>query len=350
LLEDGIDPIAQKRAAKAERIAAAAKTVTFGEAAADFYRAHSPSWGHPKHAAQWRSTVLGLTANGAPAEADHCKILRPLPVRSIDTPLILSVLKPHWHDKPETMSRVRARIASVLDYAKAAGYRTGDNPAAWDVIGKLLPARGRLVPVNHYGAIDYRNVPAFVAELRQREGAAARALEFLIHTAARTGEVLGARWSEIDLAEKAWRIPRERMKGAREHVVPLAPEAIELLQGLYRESDSPAGYVFLSPRSGEPWSATALRAVMQRMGRTETPHGFRSSFSDWASEKTAHSNHAIELSLAHSIGAAAEKAYRRGDMLQKRRRLMADWAKYCSSPPVTVPKIGKVVVPMRGRA
>jgi integrase len=349
LLEDGVDPLVQKREAKAQRIAEKARTVTFGEAAADYYRAHSPSWGHPKHVAQWRASVLGLTANGKPAEADYCKVLRPLPVRSIDTPLILNVLKPHWHDKPETMSRVRARIASVLDYAKAAGYRTGDNPASWDVIGELLPARSKLVPVDHYEALPYRDVPAFMQALRAREGTAARALAFLILTAARTTEVLGAKQREIDPVDAIWTIPASRMKAGKEHRVPLAPEVLELLRGLYSEGDSPDSFVFLSPRSGEPWSATALRAVMQRMGYSATPHGFRSSFSDFAHETTSYSNHTIELSLAHSIGAAAEKAYRRGDMLMKRRKLMEAWAKYCTSPPA-VQKAGETVVLIRGRS
>jgi integrase len=349
LLADGVDPLAQKREAKAQRIAAAVKAITFGECATDYYRAHSPSWSHPKHVAQWRASVLGLTANGAPAAGDYCKILRPLPVQSIDTPLILNTLKPLWHDKPETMGRVRARIASVLDYAKAAGYRTGDNPASWNVIGKLLPARGKLTPVNHYEAVDYRLVPQFVAELRKREGTAAAALLFLIYTAGRTSEVLQATFREINFDEALWELPAERMKADRPHKVPLAPEALELLRGLYREGDSNDSYVFLSPRSGEPWSATALRAVMQRMGYSATPHGFRSSFSDWSHEQTGHSNHAIEISLAHSIGAAAEKAYRRGPMIDKRRKLMEQWAKYCTNPPV-VQVEGKVVPMGRGRS
>jgi integrase len=300
--------------------------------------------------AQWRASVLGLTANGAPAEADYCKTLRSLPVQAIDTPIILNTLKPLWHDKPETMSRVRARIASVLDYAKAAGYRQGDNPCAWSVVGKLLPARGKLAPVNHYEAVDYRLVPRFVAELRKREGStAAKALEFAIYTAARTTEVLQATYGEVDFDSAMWVIPASRMKAEKEHRVPLAPEALELLRGLYRESNSPDSYVFLSPRSGKPWSATALRAVMQRMGYSATPHGFRSSFSDWSHEQTAHSNHTIELSLAHAVGSEAEQAYRRKDMIEKRRKLMEQWATYCTSPPVAQEAEGKVVS-MRGRA
>jgi integrase len=349
LLQDGIDPIEQKRAIKAQQVAEAARVVTFGECATDYYRAHSPGWTHEKHAAQWRATVLGLTLSGRPAEGDHCRILRPLPVQSIDTPLILSVLKPHWLTKTETMSRVRARIASVLDYAKACGYRQGDNPASWDVIGKLLPSPGKIATVEHFAAIDYRQIPAFVAALRQREGVAARALEFLVYTSARTAEVLNAVWGEIDLDGALWEIPAERMKAERPHKVPLAPEAIVLLRNLYSEGDGDDGFLFIGPQPGKPLSETSLRAVMRRMGRAEVPHGLRSSFSDWAHESTGYSNHTIEISLAHSIGAAAEKAYRRGAMLEKRRKLMAAWARYCTSPPVAQTAEGKVVS-MRGQS
>jgi integrase len=348
LLHDGIDPVDQKRAIKAQQVAEAARVVTFGEAATDYFRAHSPSWSHPKHVSQWRASVLGLTANGAPAEGDYCKILRALPVQSIDTPLILSVLKPFWHNKPETLSRVRARIASVLDFAKAAGYRTGDNPAAWDIIGKLLPARGKIAPVNHYGAVDYREVPAFVAELRKREGTAAQALLFLVYVACRTTEALHATWREINFDDAMWVIPASRMKAGKEHKVPLAPEVLALLRGLYREGDSDDGLVFIGAQPGKPLSPPAMASVMKRMGFSAVPHGFRSSFSDWAHERTGHSNHAIEISLAHSVGSETEKAYRRGEMLEKRRRLLADWARYCSTP--IAEKSGKVVVPMRGRA
>jgi integrase len=348
MLADGIDPIERKRAAKAERTAEQARSVTFGECATDYYRAHSPSWSHPKHVGQWRASVLGLTANGAPAEGDYCKILRPLPVQSVDTPLILHTLKPLWHEKPETMSRVRARIASVLDYAKAAGYRTGDNPASWDVIGKLLPSRGKIDKVAHFAAIGYREIPAFVQQLREREGTAARAIEFLTYTVARSTAAREATWREINFEEKLWEIPAERMKAERPHIVPLVPEVIELLQGLPREGDD--GLVFLGTRPGKPLTDLSLMTLMRKMGRSETVHGLRSSFSDWAHERTAHSNHAIELSLAHSIGTEVEKAYRRGAMLEKRRQLMEAWARYCTSPPAVQEAKGKVVVPMRGRS
>jgi integrase len=345
LLADGIDPLVRKREAKAERVAAAVRTVTFGEVAQDYFRAQSPAWKHAKHISQWRSSVLGATPTG-PARPDYCRSLRPLPVAHVDTPIVLNVLKPFWNEKTESMSRLRARIASVLDYAKAAGYRSGDNPASWDVIGKLLPARGKLATVNHFAAVDYREVPNFVQQLREREGTVARALEFLVFTAARSAEAREATWGEIDFDAKVWRIPAHRMKASRSHVVPLADPALELLRALPREDD---GLVFLGSQPGRPLSDLALMKLMRRMGRTEVVHGFRSSFSDWAHEQTGHSNHAIEISLAHSIGAAAEKAYRRGAMIEKRRQLMEQWAKYCTSPPVVQTAEGKVV-PMRGRS
>jgi integrase len=345
MLADKIDPIAAKRAAKAERIAEKARTISFGEVALDYFRAHSPSWGHPKHVAQWTSSVLGKTANGAPAKGDYCRVLRPLSVAQIDTPLILSVLKPHWHAKPETLSRVRARIASVLDYATAAGLRVGDNPAAWNIVGRLLPARGKIDKVAHFAAINYREIPFFVQQLREREGTAARAIEFLIYTAVRSTEAREARWGEIDFDEKVWRIPRERMKAAREHVVPLAPEVIELLQGLLREEGG--DLVFLGSQPGKALTDLSLMSLMRRMGRAETVHGFRSSFSDWAHETTSYPDNVIEMSLAHLVGSEVTRAYHRKDLLEKRRRLMVDWARFCSSPPPAAAQESGKVVPIR---
>jgi integrase len=339
-LRDGVDPIDAKRAAKATEVAAKARTVTFGEVAQDFFRAHSPSWNHPKSVQQWRATMLGTTMTGAPAEGDRCKVLRPLPVQSIDTPLVLSALRPLWQDKPDAMGRVRARIAAVLDYATAAGFRSGDNPAAANLIGKLLPTRGK--NGNHFAAVPYAEIPVVMTRLRQHDRPAARCLEFLIYTAARSAEARAATWDEINFDQAMWEIPSTRMKAEREHRVPLAPEVLALLRSLPREGD----LIFVGPKPGKPLTDLALMTVMRKLGRSETVHGFRSSFSDWAHERTAHSNHAIELSLAHSIGAAVEKAYRRGDMLEKRRKLMAEWARYCTSPPAA----GEVVSIGRGRA
>jgi integrase len=348
-IRDGIDPIDAKRAAKAAEVATKARAVTFGKCAADYFDAHSPGWGHPKHIQQWRASVLGLTMNGAPAAADYCKMLRSLPVQSIDTPLILSTLKPLWQDKPETGSRVRARIASVLDYAKAAGYRSGDNPAAWNVIGKLLPARDKLVAVNHFEAVPYNEIPSFVADLRAREGTAARCLEFIIYVSCRSSEAREAVWGEIKFDEAVWEIPAERMKSDRSHIVPLADPVLDLLRQLPREGEGDDALVFIGPKPGKPLSDLHLMSLMRKMGRSEVVHGFRSSFSDWGHERTAHSNHAIEISLAHAVGGAQERAYRRGPMLEKRRKLMEQWARYCTSPPVVQETEGKVVPMGRGR-
>ena len=271
-----------------------------------------------------------------------------MPVQTIDTPVVLAVLKPHWHEKPATLARVRSRIENVLDWAKAAGYRAGDNPAAWDIISKLLPAPNKVRKPEHFEAVHYNDLPAFVVELGKREGVAARALEFTILTAARTTEVREATWSEIDLAEKVWTIPAERMKAERDHLVPLSDEAINLLRNLLHEQPE-SDLVFIGQQRGKPLSDAAMRNVMQRMGHSEVPHGFRSTFSDWAHERTGHSAHAIEISLAHSVGSEAERAYRRGPMFDKRRKLMEQWSAFATTPPVAADKTTKIgkVVPMR---
>ena len=346
LLADGVNPIARKREAKAERIAAAAAAVTFGQCASDYFRAHSPSWKHPKHIAQWRASVLGLTMNGAPTEADYCKLLRPMPVAKIDTPIILSVLRPIWESKPKTMERVRARIAATLDFAKACQYRAGDNPADVAVIGKVLPVKGK--STNHFEAVPYSQIPGFMAALRAQEGTAARCLEFLVYTAARSAEAREAVQGEVKSAEAVWEIPSGRMKADRPHIVPLTPEVLGLLHRLPHEGDGDDALLFIGPRPGKPLTDLSLMRLMRKLGRTESVHGFRSSFSDWAHETTAFSNHAIEISLAHAVGGAQERAYRRGPMLEKRRRLMADWARYCCSP-VAAQEAAKVLQIGRGR-
>jgi integrase len=346
LLADGIDPLVQKHADRAARQAQAARAISFGECAEEFFRTNLPTWKNVQHVRQWAATVLGRTLGGKPVRHDYCRTLRRMPVQQIDTPVVMSVLKPIWHDKPETANRTRARIHAVLDWAKAAGYRTGDNPADWTIIGKLLPARGKVRKVEHFEALNYRELPAFMAALRKRHGTAARALEFLILCAVRTGSVLEARWPEIDLNEGVWTVPAERMKGGKEHRVPLSAEALELLRQLPREEGN--DFVFIGPHPGKPLSKAALMAVMKRMDRSEVVHGFRSSFSDWAHERTAHSNHTIEISLAHAVGSDVERSYRRGDMFEKRRRLMEAWCRYCCSPPAAEEKKGKVL-PMHAR-
>ncbi len=247
-----------------------------------------------------------------------------------------------WQVRTTTASRVRNRIELVLDWAAVRGYRPqgAPNPARWSGhLSEVLPAPGQIARITHHRAMPYLEVPALVSVLHQHEGSAARALIFAILTGARSAEALGATWAEIDHA--VWTVPASRMKARREHRVPLAPQVIELLEGLPREANNP--FLFIGSRPGAGLSETALAATLKRVGCDATVHGFRSSFSDWAHERSAFSNHEIELSLAHAIGSDVERAYRRGDMLDRRRKLMAAWARYC-----TTPSAAGAVVPLRG--
>jgi integrase len=239
---------------------------------------------------------------------------------------------------------VRGRIEAILDWATVRGHRSGDNPARWKGhLAEVLPRSADIAVANHHAALPYSQLPEFLAELRKREGVAARALEFCILTAARTNEVIGARWGEFDLKTGIWTVPAERMKGRREHRVPLSGRALEILRGLPEERGN--DFVFIAPR-GPRLSGMSMPAVMGRMGRQETVHGFRSTFSDWAHETTAYPAHVIEQSLAHSVGNKVEQAYRRGDLFAKRTKLMSDWAKYCT----TAKPVKGAVIPLRKAA
>jgi integrase len=330
---DGIDPVEDKKAAKAARALAAAKAMTFVDAAKAYHLQHEAKWRNAKHSAQFLST---LKAYAFP--------IGNLPVAAIDTGLVLKCIEPIWQTKTETASRVRGRIESVLDWATVRGYRTGDNPARWKGhLAEVLPSRGQIAKVEHHAALPWRELPTFMSELRTREGSAARALEFAILTAARTGEVIGALWSEIDFETATWVVPAGRMKGSREHRVPLSARAVELLQDLPREDGDE--HVFLGAQRGGGLSNMALAAVLKRMGRGQiTVHGFRSTFRDWAAETTNFPNHVVEMALAHVVGDRVEAAYRRGDLLTKRRQLAEAWTRFCTSPPV----VGGTVVPLRG--
>jgi integrase len=332
LLADGVDPLLRRREQRALKAAKAATAKTFGEVAEDHYRAVAPGWKHRNHAAQFLGTVLGRTPNGRPSKADYCRALRPLPVQAIGVAQVLAVLQPVWHEHPETASRVRARIENVLDRAKASGLCTGDNPASWDLVGKLLPARAKIAPVQNFARLPYQEVPAFLAELRGHEGSSARALEFQIHCAVRPTEAREAVWSEIDVEERLWIIPASRMKAAKEHRVPLTEPVLDLLRRLPREPGSP--FLFLGHQPGKPLSDAAVVSLMKRLGRhgEATPHGFRSSFSDFGHERTAAKDIVIEVCLAHAIGSAVARAYRRTDLLQHRRRLMDAWSAFLVSP------------------
>ena len=291
-------------------------------------------WGSEKHAGQWRKTVT-----------EYCGLIWEEPVDAIDTQAILSILKPIWETIPETASRLRGRIEAVLDYGKAHGLRSGENPAAWrGHLALILPRRQKLSK-GHHAALPYRDVPTFIATLRERESIQTLALEFAILTAVRSNEVLGARWTEVDLIENAWRIPAGRTKMAIEHRVPLSARAIEIIE---RMAETRSGdFVFPSQRRGQPLGHTSLRRIcaktlgdIRRQG-AGTVHGFRSSVRDWAGEETSFPREIADQWLAHSTGNAVEQAYRRGDALEKRRSLMDAWASYCE------PGTGGNVVPIR---
>jgi integrase len=269
-------------------------------------------------------------------------VMGELPVQAVDIGLILKVLEPIWTKKPETASRVRQRIENILDSAKARGFREGENPARWRAhLDKLLPARSKVRDVEHLAALPYPKSPAFLASLRAREAIAARALEFLILTAARTGEVIGARWSEIDLLDKVWTLPAARMKAHREHRVPLSTRALEILREMQtaRHRDNGDAYVFPGPKLGTPLSNMAFLMLLRRMELENlTVHGFRATFKTWVSERTSFQNEIAEAALAHVIGNKVEQAYRRGDLFEKRRRLMQQWSVFCTTAPAQEPQ------------
>ena len=316
---DGIDPIEVRRAEREQKKLDAAKSMTFDGCAAAYIDAHKAGWKNAKHRDQWPST---LNTYAGP-------VFGSLPVQAVDVGLVMKALEPIWQTKPETASRLRGRIESVLDWAAVRGYRKGDNPARWrGHLDKLLPARGKVRKVEHHPRLPYDELADFVAALRTQVGIAARALEFLILTATRTGEVIGARWEEVDLGEKIWVVPVARMKAGREHRVPLSPAAAGILEEMnkIRESD----FVFPGGKKGKPLSNMAMLAVLRRIGRNDlTAHGFRSSFRDWAAERTNFPREVAEMALAHTIGDKVGAAYRRGDLFQKRRQLMDGWAKFC---------------------
>lgn len=310
ILASGGDPKAER--ARDDQIP------TFGESADTYVEAMRPSWRNEKHTAQW---VMTLTRYAEP--------MRGKPVDEITTQDVLDVLQPLWQRTPETAERLRGRIENVLDAAKARGHRSGENPARWrGHLDQLLPKRQRLSR-GHHKALPYDVLPAFMADLRSRDAVAASALEFLILTAARSGEVLGAKANEIDLEKRVWTIPPERMKAGREHRVPLSPRAIEIVKGMQALGRPP--FLFPGPKPKAPLSSMAIAMQLRRMKSDVTVHGFRSTFRDWASETTSFPHEVCEMALAHTIANKAEAAYRRGDLFEKRRKLMEAWAGYCAS-------------------
>jgi integrase len=303
---------------------------TFKQFAEDYIDGREHSWRNPKHRQQWRNT---LTAYAYPVIGD-------LALADIGTPHVLKILEPIWKTKTETASRVRGRVETILDAAKVREYRTGENPARWrGHLAEILPARNRLSR-GHHKAMPYDAISAFVARLRDREAVAALALEFTVLTAARSGEVIGATWAEVDLAKAVWTIPARRMKAGKEHRVPLSSRAVAILaeaQKLNTTGQNDAS-LFPSAKSGK-MSTMAMSMLLRRMKVDATVHGFRSGFRDWSAECTAYAHEVCEMALAHVIGNKAEAAYRRGDLFDKRRRLMEDWANYCSTPAVSKSKV-----------
>jgi len=324
---EGIDPIEARRAERARQRFDAAKAIAFKLCAESYIAAHRAGWRNEKHKYQWSAT---LSTYAYP-------VIGALPVQAVDTGLVLRVLQPIWTTKPETASRLRQRIENILDFAKVRGWREGENPARWrGHLDKLLPARSLVHQVEHLAALPYAKLPDFLASLRTREAIAARGLEFLILTAARTGEVIGAQWKEINLLDKIWTVPAARMKAHREHRVPVSARALAILAEMQatREGDLADAFVFPGHKPGSPLSNTAFLMLMRRMGHGDlTARGFRATFKTWASERTSFQNEIVEAALAHVIGGKVEQAYRRGDLFEKRRRLMQQWATFCTTAP-----------------
>lgn len=330
----GMDPLAVKDAERAERMAAMARAITFKRVAAEYLRSNQVKWSNAKHAAQWTSTL----------ETYAYPFIGESIVGDIDTDAVLKVLRQEvavkdkklpvalWEARPETASRVRGRIETILDYARVKNLRTGDNPAAWRGNLKLaLPAISKVRGVKHHAALPVGKVGDCMADLRAMEGTAARALEFAILTAARTGEVIGARWAEIDLKGAAWTVPGARMKAGREHRVPLSAPAMTLLKKLKPAEMDPTELVFPGSRPGKPLSNMAFLMLLRRMKLGDvTAHGFRSTFRDWVSEQTTFPTELAERALAHTVGDKTEAAYARGDLFQRRKDLMAAWATFCA--------------------
>ena len=343
LLADGIDPLHKRQIERAERAAAAMKARTFKECALEYIHRHQSEWKSAEHGRQWKDSLERFV---------YPKI-GSLPVGSIDKALVLSILEQHiqgdnrhpasgkfWDARTVTADRVRNQIELVINFATSAGYRPdGPNPASWDGLKDLLASPTKSAAKKHHAALPYAEAPAFLKKLRQREGVGARALEFLMITAARPGEVIGAHWDEISLKDRIWTLLAERMKGGREHRIPLSAQAIDLLTALPRENGN--GHVFIGPRA-QKIGETTMQTLLRRIREDVTPHGFRSTFSDWAHERSTFNNHVIEMCLAHAVGSDVERAYRRGDLFEKRRKLMQAWSDFCDSPAATAD-----VVPLR---
>jgi integrase len=334
LVAAGIDPIDARQQERERARVASAKATTFEQCANAFLASRELGWKSAGYSAQWRS-ILRHYVN---------PVVGALPVHTVDTGLLLKVVEPIWGEKPEMANRVRAVIESILNWAKARGHRAGENPAAWrGHLDQLLPARSKVRRPQHHPALPYADMPAFMEQLRGRDAIAARALEFIILTASRPGEGLGVPWAEIDLDSKTWTVPARRMKSGREHRVPLSRRAMAIVTEMaeIRLND----FVFPGMKEGRAMSEMGPRFLLRSLRPGVTRHGFRSTFRDWAAETTNFPNHVVEMALAHMVGDRVEAAYRRGDLFEKRRRLMEAWAGYCARAPESAK-----VLPLRQRA
>jgi integrase len=335
--KEGRDPLAERRAGRAAITAATVgKGRTFVEAAGGYIEAYCNSWRSPVTARQWQQSM-----------ADYVfPVIGQLSVDTITTAHVASVLQPLWTTKAETASRIRGRIEQVLGREKALGHRSGENPARWkENLDLVLPRRVKVGRVEHHAAMPAAELGDFMARLRADDGTIARALEFTIITCARTAEILGARWDEINMDERLWTIPGARMKAGREHRSPLSGRAVEILLGMQKRRSGE--FVFPGYRQGKPLSSMVLLEKLRQMGCSYSVHGFRSTFRDWVGDHTNLPSEAAELALAHAVGDAVERAYRRGDALAKRYQLAEQWAEFCARPPI---KDGKKVVSIRGGA
>jgi integrase len=341
LIGQGIDPIEARKVAQAEQKLAVAKAATFLDCAEQLIASHEAGWRNAKHRQQWRKT---LSTYAYPT-------LGTMAVARVDTELVLKVLQqpieakgkkiPLWNARSETAFRLRGRIEAVLSWAKARGMRSGANPAQWrGHLDQLLPARSKVRRVRHHPALPYVELSAFMAKLREQNGVSAKALAFCILTASRTLEVIGARWVEIE--GRMWTVPAERMKAAKQHRVPLSLEAMSLLDEMAAMRTNE--FVFPGWKNGKPLSDKALLVLLRYLHPGITVHGFRSSFRDWAAETTNFPNHVVEMALAHAVGDKVEAAYRRGDLFEKRRKLMEAWSAYCVRDATTAK-----VVPLKRR-
>jgi integrase len=317
LLDEFNNPIEERKRLQREAQQAIAKRLTFKQCADKYIEAHRASWRNAKHAQQWENTLKTHAAN-----------LMPIPVADIDTDMVVSCLEKIWATKTETATRTRQRIEKVLGWATVRKLRTGDNPARWKGhLDELLAKPTALKKVQHRAALPYSVAGAFMAKLREKDSLAAKALELQILTATRPGEIVGATWDEFDLTKKIWTIPASRMKAKKEHTIPLSPQAVKLLKSLPRIDDS--DFVFPGMRPDKPMSTAAAMKLLKELHPGITAHGMRSTFRDWAGETTAYPREVIEMAMAHQLKDKAEAAYARGNLIDKRRLLMEDWANYC---------------------